>query len=472
MAGKITAEEMFNFLVERREQMFAARRLDPGSDEEVPQEPFRYDYSDPIIRDRCFVPSACPLERSSEFFLVIGWSETRQEMFEECVGEDALQSERLRESINRYGTHWKNASLFVPVDLGVKNLYPVPFLESFSPGATLRLHELGKTKEFMRMRSAEGETLLSFNIVYDELGEMTVEVPTRPPSVAERGFPVYEGDELLSRYGKPIRSEYRASVVAHRGMCEYVGRLRLTEHFASMRCMLCGSDFWPQSLDASDIRRTGIPRYCADCHDLRSDVWRKIPLDVETRRELALRGLELAAELTGTFPFRNLKRQVIGHLEEEERDRWFMAQVFMPDHSATELFGSWDKMLARSGSVGVRPRKGRGGYVTTSQCGHVCYSIGERSICDFLNRLGIEHEKEPRYPFHDSLNPSGKLRADWLISDLWLELAGYPDDSTYMKKMAQKQELAEVVGLRHFVVMPSDLARLDLLFDSLGFASE
>jgi hypothetical protein len=321
---------------------------------------------------------------------------------------------------------------------------------------------LGKTKEFRNIQMVEGEHQIVFEVVYSETDGVVVNSPSQPPSIIERGYPIYEGDALLNQFGKVVRSGYRAGYIADRGMCEYVGRLELTKHFQEMVCVLCNKTFWPQALSGFDIGKTGVPRYCAECHNLRSDFWKKIPVDDQSRRELVLRGIELAAELTGLFPFKNLKRQTIGHLEPELRDKWFMAQVFMPDSSAKDLFGSWEEMLTHTKNIGVRPRKGMGGYVSTSTCGHVCLSIGERLVCDRLDELGIEHDKEPKYPQHEELNKTGLLRADWLIRGVWVELAGYPDDTKYMNRMAQKQQLAHTLGLDHLVLMPSDLKKIDV----------
>ncbi len=49
-----------------------------------------------------------------------------------------------------------------------------------------------------------------------------------------------------------------------------------------------------------------------------------------------------------------------------------------------------------------------------------------------------------------------------------MELAGYPDDSKYMKKMGQKQELAVLAGLDFVVLMPSDLKQIDAVLAGVG----
>ncbi len=462
-----SASELFQLVLEHRAEFLKAERWSDDQGKMVLQPPFRWDDTDPIICDSKIVLSNCGLEQISDHHLVIEWSARRQALFEECVGTDLLESDRLRSIIQEYGSHWKNAASIWPTYGETKSITPAAFLEPYAPGITLRLHELGKTTEFNKLRFVRGVTG-HFSISIDETGEIESSWNEELPSVLERGFPVYEGDELLTRFAAKVRPEYRANLIAHRGMSEYVGRMGLVRHFDEMVCPLCGEKFWPQSVHGSHIMRTGVPRYCADCHSLRSDVWSQVPFRKPKRKQLAIRGIELASELTGLFPFRNLKRQTIGHLEPEVRDNWFLAQVFMPGHSAKTLFGSWDEMLTHTSAIGARPRKGRGGYVSTSSCGHVCYSIGERLVCDRLNELNINHAKEPKYPEHPELNPKGLLRGDWLVNGYLMELAGYPDDTKYMKRMGQKQELAALAGLDFVVLMPSDLKQIDAVLIGAG----
>jgi hypothetical protein len=465
--SSVSASELFRLLLEHRSEIISVERWSDEEAKTTRQPPFRFDDTDPIIKDGRIVPSSCGLELISDHHLVIEWSSRCQEIFEDFVGAEVLESERLRNIIQEYGTHWKNAASIWSTSGETKSITPAAFLEPYAPGVTLRLHELGKTTDFNRLRYVRGISG-HFSISMNDMGEIESSWNEEPPSVLERGFPVYEGDELLTKFAAKVRPEHRANLIAHRGMTEYVGRMGLVHHFEEMSCPLCGEMFWPQAVHGSHIMKTGVPRYCADCHSLRSDVWSKVPFRKSKQKQLALRGIELASQLTGLFPFKNLKRQTIGHLEPDVRDKWFLAQVFMPGDSAKSLFGSWDEMLTQTSAIGARPRKGRGGYVSTSACGHVCYSIGERLVCDRLHELSIPHDKEPKYPEHPELNPKGLLRGDWLVNGYLMELAGYPDDSRYMKRMGQKHELAVLAGLNFLVLMPSDLKQIDAVLSGVG----
>jgi len=67
------------------------------------------------------------------------------------------------------------------------------------------------------------------------------------------------------------------------------------------------------------------------------------------------------------------------------------------------------------------------GYMQTArgiQClandGHLCLSLGEKEIDDWLSSRNIPHEKEIRYPYDPELNPSELQRCDWKIGDLYV----------------------------------------------------
>ena len=62
-----------------------------------------------------------------------------------------------------------------------------------------------------------------------------------------------------------------------------------------------------------------------------------------------------------------------------------------------------------------------------------------------------------------AFRPGGLLRADWLIGDCWVELAGRMSDAKYAEKMALKQDLAQQLGLRHLVLLPLEVKRLSLI---------
>lgn len=60
-----------------------------------------------------------------------------------------------------------------------------------------------------------------------------------------------------------------------------------------------------------------------------------------------------------------------------------------------ELFGSWLQALVEARVLDEDARRTSRGIQCIAKDGHVCLSLGEKTIDDFLHARGIAHEKEP-----------------------------------------------------------------------------
>lgn len=110
----------------------------------------------------------------------------------------------------------------------------------------------------------------------------------------------------------------------------------------------------------------------------------------------------------------------------------------------------------------AQPTKGRGKR-TISTCNHLCLSMGERDICEFLFANGIEHEKEPFYAdllTKDEPNVFGGMRGDYLVGQTVIEYAGLSGNSEYDSKIALKISLCASNGINLIVVYPNELNQL------------
>ena len=126
-----------------------------------------------------------------------------------------------------------------------------------------------------------------------------------------------------------------------------------------------------------------------------------------------------------------------------------------------EEFGSWFEALAKTGALpnGVQPTT-RGVRCLASD-GHVCHSLDEQYVDNFLSARGIFHEREPYYAPHPELNPHGRRRADWRVGDSFIEYFGLIGDEEYEKRMAEKILLAKHSGVNLIALYPSDLEHLE-----------
>jgi hypothetical protein len=122
--------------------------------------------------------------------------------------------------------------------------------------------------------------------------------------------------------------------------------------------------------------------------------------------------------------------------------------------------GQWLSVLQHAGVVGDAWQTPRG-VLTIAADGHLCRSFGELTVENYLIAEGFDHQCEPHYPTHPTLNPNGRQRADWLLGDgRWVEYAGMMDDSNYAANMTSKVELAVTAGIELVVLTPDDLPRL------------
>jgi hypothetical protein len=92
--------------------------------------------------------------------------------------------------------------------------------------------------------------------------------------------------------------------------------------------------------------------------------------------------------------------------------------------------------------------------------GHVCYSLGEKTIDDLLFELNIPHTKEPKYP-------EGNYRGDFLTGEIIIEYFGLIGNIEYDKKVEIKRQLAKKHNLTIIEIFPKDLIDTNKLIDKL-----
>ena len=123
-------------------------------------------------------------------------------------------------------------------------------------------------------------------------------------------------------------------------------------------------------------------------------------------------------------------------------------------------FGTWFEGLALSrvlpDGVLITPR----GVRCLAADGHVCHSLDEQAIDNWLSANGVPHDREPFYPKDPVLNQNGRRRADWAAGECFIEYFGLVGDPQYDKKIEEKTLLAARSHIPLLAIYPSDLARL------------
>ena len=216
-------------------------------------------------------------------------------------------------------------------------------------------------------------------------------------------------------------------------------------------CAVCGEEFSDESLKAG-WKRFG-DEVCAAC--LAPALWlRGDPL---ADRGSVLNLIRELVEVLERIPPQTMVIDDVINLPAEKRFAAIRILRDRPDPARVrELFGSWLHALIEAGVLEEDAQRMARGTRCLAKDGHVCHSIGEKTIDDLLSTEGIPHEREPPYP-------ESRMRADFKVGETLVEYFGLAGQVEYDEKTARKRELCERHGVNLIAVYPSDLADLDAL---------
>jgi hypothetical protein len=246
------------------------------------------------------------------------------------------------------------------------------------------------------------------------------------------------------------------------------------EHFELTPCAICGIGYYPQAEGMS--AQLAPPRYCGACYSLFNgqatmQLVYKNKFDKADVQEKFVFGLQRFFEVFGFVPAAGLNRgrlirETFDALRDEESlDDYVVALALLPTgFSAKYVYKTWAHFLNAADLLTLTNR-GKGGYQSVATDGHLCLSLGERAICEYLTRNHVRHKKEPVYPIDSELNPNGLMRADFLAKDVWIEFAGMLTDPLYKARMANKKALAAKNNLKWVQVDPEHLGDLTFLLE-------
>jgi hypothetical protein len=116
-------------------------------------------------------------------------------------------------------------------------------------------------------------------------------------------------------------------------------------------------------------------------------------------------------------------------------------------------FGSFFTALVRSGILPEGSHELPIGTMVLAEDGHMCLSLAEKEIDDFLYRRGIMHDKEVYYP-------GSRMRTDWELFGgqrrVFVEYFGLMQNPDYANRARQKIRLAEQCGIELIEIYPDD----------------
>lgn len=232
-------------------------------------------------------------------------------------------------------------------------------------------------------------------------------------------------------------------------------QLGLTKAIRSPRkktCLLCMKRFVEDSLPMPLIERLGIDRldFCAPC--LRDTVLQGSGNDSVSEIDI-LKYLQDLASLIERVPSQAFGEGMADLLDMQNEERLALLKLLRIKPSARRVksvFGSWLNALIQARVLEDGTRKTSRGIQSIAKDGHVCLSLGEKTIDDFLFTRGIQHEKEPRYP-------EGNYRGDFKVDSTFIEYFGLAGNPEYDAKTKEKIRLCKKHGIALIAIYPQDL---------------
>jgi hypothetical protein len=217
-------------------------------------------------------------------------------------------------------------------------------------------------------------------------------------------------------------------------------------------CELCGNRFIENSLPLPLAERLGIDRldFCAPC--LKETLLSNTGTD-DVSADQVIEYLKGLFKLTGVLPKGSY---YFGHhdllsMSYKERLRFLKLLKHRPSTArVNELYNSWANALQEANLVGDYVLETPRGTHTTAIDGHLCLSIGEKTIDDFLYEHGIDHEKEPPYP-------DCNYRADFKVGDTIIEYFGMIGNPEYDERMKEKFSICKDKNIKLIALYPKDL---------------
>lgn len=204
---------------------------------------------------------------------------------------------------------------------------------------------------------------------------------------------------------------------------------------------------------------------CKSCITKFSDKYKIKTSDKKESLKLLKRIYELYGRIPSSEDF-NLSD--VRELPKEKRKEFFRILLKIPYlHFYKENFGSWFESLIQSGILKEGVRRLSRGTMCKANDGHICLSLAEMDIDNWLFLNNIKHEKEPKYPKDNDLNPKGWLRADWKIGSCYVEFFGLKGTQDYDIKIELKKDLCNKKELKLIEIYRKDLKNLSSKFKSI-----
>ncbi len=228
-------------------------------------------------------------------------------------------------------------------------------------------------------------------------------------------------------------------------------------------CKLCNQVFIESSLPFPMVKKLGINNldYCKDC--LINIIYQNTGYENLSKEDI-IKYIQDLVSIIKIIPSQNYGEK--GELVNLNSNELYQVLKLMKEKKPTinrikSLFeDSWLKALIEAGVLENNTRRTSRGTQTVAKDGHICFSLGEKTIDDFLYDNNIEHEREPHYP-------KGNYRGDFLVNHIFIEYFGLKGNPEYDKKIKLKQKLCKKYNIKLISIYPTDLVSIAKLQNKL-----
>lgn len=289
--------------------------------------------------------------------------------------------------------------------------------------------------ELIRERAAAMDWLWPWEIA------TAIEEVTEPKVLAQWR----EDDPLCHRYAWYNVLMYFALAKARRD-----GLDRHTAQPQTLTCLRCSNQFNQQDLPVWVLRRLGgtvALRFCLRC--TRQGFFGEGPRPRCSKKAIRNYLSELH-RLSGQIPgsrFFDVAGPLVGLDAEVQSELLDLGAARPRPECMKKLYSSHLSALVDAGVLPDGTRRTSRGTHCLANDGHLCLSLGEKVIDDWLTANGYPHEREPAWP-------EGNMRADFRVGDTYIEYFGLVGDPAYDAKIVRKRELARAHDIPLVEVYP------------------
>jgi len=226
-------------------------------------------------------------------------------------------------------------------------------------------------------------------------------------------------------------------------------------------CAICGKPFILKHININPYCATGLIDCCFQCNIV----------EFPNKDYLPQRIIDFT-NACGFFPTETMTLSdfnFMSRIDPCNRKEVLLTWARMGKQShVAHYYGTWFEGLVQLGILPNNVLPTERGIMCVASDNHICLSLAEMKIDDWLHSHNISHEKEPFYPYHPILNISGLKKGDWKVGNTYIEYFGLAGDEEYDERSESKLLLAEALNIRVISIFPKDLKKLDeILFELL-----